>query len=199
MLNYDTNCCDLFSFWDDYIFKIMISVVAVQLLSCVWLCQSHGLQHASFPLLHYLLEFAQTHAHWVDDAIPTILSSVAPSPFAFNFSQHQGLFQWVKLFTPGGQSTGALASALPIVRADFLEDWLIWSPCSPKDAQESSPAPQIESINSSALSLFNSPLVHHLVIALCKCPLPVSKMVKVSFVTKWFLFKSHAKQIQIVD
>ena len=24
----------------------------------------HGLQHASFPVLHYLLEFSQTHVHW---------------------------------------------------------------------------------------------------------------------------------------
>ena len=25
--------------------------------------QPHGLQHASFPVLHYFLEFAQTHVH----------------------------------------------------------------------------------------------------------------------------------------
>ena len=31
--------------------------------------------------------------------------------------------------------------------------WLFWSPCSPRDAQESSPTPQFKSINSSALSL----------------------------------------------
>ena len=29
----------------------------------------HGLQHAQLPVLHYLLEFAQTHVHWVSDAI----------------------------------------------------------------------------------------------------------------------------------
>ena len=29
----------------------------------------HGLQHARLPVLHYLLEFAQTHVHWVSDAI----------------------------------------------------------------------------------------------------------------------------------
>ena len=31
--------------------------------------------------------------------------------------------------------------------------WLVWSPCSPRDLQESSLAPQFKSINSSALSL----------------------------------------------
>ena len=39
-----------------------------------------------------------------------------------------------------------------IFRTDFLEDWLVWSPCSPRDLQESSPTPQFKSINSSALS-----------------------------------------------
>ena len=43
-----------------------------------------------FPVLHYLLEFAQTHVHRVSDAIQ-------PSRplLSFNLSQHQGLFQWV--------------------------------------------------------------------------------------------------------
>ena len=30
----------------------------------------------------------------------------------------------------------------------FRIDWLVWSPCSPRNSQESSPAPQLESINS---------------------------------------------------
>ena len=29
----------------------------------------HELQHARLPYLHYLPEFAQTHVHWVNDAI----------------------------------------------------------------------------------------------------------------------------------
>ena len=38
----------------------------------------------------------------------------------------------------------------------FRMDWF-GSPCSPRDSQESSPAPQFKSINSSALSLLHSP------------------------------------------
>ena len=34
---------------------------------------------------------------------------------------------------------------------------MVGSPCSPRDSQESSPAPQFKSINSSALSLLHSP------------------------------------------
>ena len=48
-----------------------------------------------FPVLHYLLEFAQTHVRWVDDAIQPSHPLLPPSPPAFNLSQHQGLFQWV--------------------------------------------------------------------------------------------------------
>ena len=47
------------------------------------------------PILHRLLEFAQTHGHWVGDAIQPSHSLLPPSPPAFSLSQHQGLFQWV--------------------------------------------------------------------------------------------------------
>ena len=62
--------------------------------------------------------------------------------------------------TSGGQTIGASASASVlhwIFKPDFLYDWLVWSPCSTKDSQESSPAPQFQSINSSALSYLYGP------------------------------------------
>ena len=48
-----------------------------------------------FSVLHHLLESAQTHVHWVSDAIQSSRPLLSPSPPAFNLSQHQGLFQWV--------------------------------------------------------------------------------------------------------
>ena len=48
-----------------------------------------------FPVLHHLLEFAQTHVHSVGDAIQLSHPLLSPSPSAFNLSQHQGLFIWV--------------------------------------------------------------------------------------------------------
>ena len=45
-------------------------------------------------------------------------------------------------------------------RTDFLQDWLVGSPCSQSDSQESSPAPQLKSINSSVLSIFYGPISH---------------------------------------
>ena len=48
-----------------------------------------------FPVLHYHQELAQTHVHWVSDAIQTSTLVLPPSPPALNLSQYQGLFQWV--------------------------------------------------------------------------------------------------------
>ena len=41
----------------------------------------------------------------------------------------------------------------------FLYAWLVWSPCCPRDTQESSPTPQFRSINSSVFSLLFDPTV----------------------------------------
>ena len=50
------------------------------------------------PVLNYLLEFAQTHVHWADDAIQPSHPLSPLSPAAFHLSQHQGLFQGVDSF-----------------------------------------------------------------------------------------------------
>ena len=41
------------------------------------------------PVLHHLLEIAQTAVHWVGDATQPSLPLSSPSPFAFTLSQHQ--------------------------------------------------------------------------------------------------------------
>jgi hypothetical protein len=51
-----------------------------------------------FSVLHYLLEFAQTHVHWIGDAIQPSHPLSPPSLLVLNLSQHQGLSQWVSSF-----------------------------------------------------------------------------------------------------
>ena len=41
-----------------------------------------------FPVLHCLPELAQTHVHWLGDAIQPSHPLLSPSPLAFNLSQH---------------------------------------------------------------------------------------------------------------
>ena len=57
--------------------------VDVQSLRHVWLWDLMGCCTPGFPVLHYLPEFAQTHAHWVDDAIQPshpLSPTFSPSP-----------------------------------------------------------------------------------------------------------------------
>ena len=61
---------------------------------CKTLCNPMDCSMPGFPVLQYLLEFAQTHVHWVSDAIQPSHPLLPPSP-ALNPSQHQGIFQWV--------------------------------------------------------------------------------------------------------
>ena len=77
---------------------------------CLTLCDPMDCSMPGFPVLHYLLEFAQTHVRWVNDAIQPSHPLLSPSPPALNLSQHQGLpISW--LFKSGGLTLGASASA----------------------------------------------------------------------------------------
>ena len=62
--------------------------------ACPALCDPMDWNMPGFPVLHYLLKFAQTHVHWVNDAIQPSHPLLPPSLAALNHSQHQGLFQW---------------------------------------------------------------------------------------------------------
>ena len=73
--------------------------------------RSHGLQQTRLPCPSLAPECAQTHVHWIDDAIqPSHPLSPLSAP-GLILSQHQSLFQWVGSLYSGGQSTGASASA----------------------------------------------------------------------------------------
>ena len=120
----------------------------------------HGLHYAGFPLHHQLPELAQTHVHRLGDTIQPSHPLLFPSPPTFNFSQHQGLFQWI---SSSHQVAKVLEFQLQhqsfqwIFRTDFPQDGLVWSPPSPRDSQESSPSPQFKSINSSVLRFLYGP------------------------------------------
>ena len=89
-------------------FSIYIS--SVQSLSCVWLCDPTDCSTPGFPVHHQLLELAQTHVHWVGDAIQSSHPLTFPSP-TFNLSQHQGLFIWVSSLHQVAKVLGVSASA----------------------------------------------------------------------------------------
>ena len=144
--------------------KPLTTLVVIQLLSHVQLFVSPWTEALHAPLSFTISQFAQIHVHGVDDAIQPShpLLPCSPPP-AFNLSQHQGLFQWV-------DSSQPVTKVLEIehqsfhwtFRVNFLEDWLVWSPCHPRDSQESSLGPQFESISSLPCSTFFTIQLSHL-------------------------------------
>ena len=128
--------------------------------SCPTLCSPMNLSTPGLPVHHQLPEFTQTHVHRAGDAIQPSHPLSGPFPPAPNLSQHQGLFQWVSSSREVAKVLGVSAST-SVLRMN-TQDWspLVWlvgSPCSARDSQESSPTPQFKSINSLALRFLYSP------------------------------------------
>ena len=75
---------------------LSIQFSSVQLLSRVRLFATPWIAaRQAFPVHHQLLEFTQTHVHWVSDAMQPSHPLSSTSPPAPSPSQHQSLFQWV--------------------------------------------------------------------------------------------------------
>ena len=76
---------------------------------CLTLCNPMDSRTSGFPVFHYLPELAQTHVHWVGDAIQPShpLSSLYLLP---------SIFPSIRVFSneSGGQSIGTSASVLPM-------------------------------------------------------------------------------------
>ena len=82
---------------------------------CPTLCDPMDCSVPGFPVLHYLLEFAQTHtlSWWCHPtiALSSSIALLSSCPQSFPAS---GSFPMSWLFASGGQSTRALASILPM-------------------------------------------------------------------------------------
>ena len=76
--------------------------------SCPTLCDHMDSSMLGFPVLHHLPEFAQTHVRWLSDAIQPSHLLFASWLQSFPAS---GSFPMSQLFTSGGWSIGASASA----------------------------------------------------------------------------------------
>ena len=91
--------------------------------SYLTLCDPMDCSTPGFPVLHHLLELAQTHVHWVGGAIQPSHPLSSPSPPALNLSQHQGLFQWVSSSNQVAKVLGLQLQCQPfqwILTVDFL-------------------------------------------------------------------------------
>ena len=128
--------------------------------SCLTPCDPMDCNVPGFSILHCLPEFAQIYVHWADDAIQPAHPPLPPSlllpsifPSIRIFSNDSGHFLWVSFSHQVAKVSELQHQFFQwIKRVDFLY-WLIWSPCCPRDSQESSATPQCKGINSLVLSL----------------------------------------------
>ena len=87
---------------------------------CPTLCNLMDCRTPNFPVLHHLLDFAQTYVQWVFWwCHPTISSSAVPFSSCFQSFPASWSFLMSWLFTSVGRIIGASASALPI----NIQDW----------------------------------------------------------------------------
>ena len=103
------------------------------------LCDPMNCSMPAFHILHYHPEPAQTHVHWISDAIQPSHPLLSPSPPTFNLSQHQDIFQWVgsvlHIRWPKYWSLSFSISPSNEYSGLISCNWLIWC-CSPRDSQE---------------------------------------------------------------
>ena len=99
---------------------------------CLTLCDPMDCSTPGLPVYHQLSELAQTHVHWVFDAIQSSYLLSSPSPPAFSLFPASGSFQMSQLFASGGQSIGVSASLSVLQMISFgNQDWfpLGWTGC----------------------------------------------------------------------
>ena len=121
--------------------------------------QPHGLQHANPPFPSPSPGVCWSSCPLSQWCHPSISSSVALFYFCLQYFPASGSFPMSQLFSTGGQSMRASASAsvLPM----NIQDWFLLGLTGlisyPRDSEESSPAPQFKSMNSLMLCFFYGP------------------------------------------
>ena len=111
---------------------------------CSTLCNPMNHSTPGFPVFHYLQSLLKFMS--VESVMPsnhlTLYHSLQSSPASEALP-----IRWSKYWS------FSISPCSEIFRVDLLSDWQVWSPCSPRDSEESSPALQFESINSLVLNL----------------------------------------------
>ena len=94
---------------------------------------------------------------WCHPTISTSVAAFSSCPHSFPASRS---FSMSWLFASGGQSIEISTSVSVlqwILMVDVFQDWLVWSSCSPRDSQQSSPVRHFESISCWVLSFLYGP------------------------------------------
>ena len=135
-----------------------ILVGSIKNVSCSVLSNSlwsHGLQHIKLSYPSPSPRVCSNSYPLNQGYHPTITSFVVPLISCLqSFPALRSLpMSW--LFISGAKVLDLQHQSFQwIFRLDFLEDWLVWSLCCPRDSEESPPAPQFKDISASVLQFF---------------------------------------------
>ena len=152
-------CSFIFSFWRNLHTVLhsgcCFSVTQLCRLSNPMDCRSPGLPVLHQNVLKLMAIESVIQSNHLNFCHPfLLLPSIFPSIRVFS--------NWVRCFHQVAKVLELQLQQQPfqsIFRVDFLYDWLVWSPCCPRDSQEFSPGPQFESINYLVLSLLYRPIL----------------------------------------
>ena len=141
--------------------KLKLSISSVQSLSHVWLFATPWIA-AHQASLFITISRSSLRITSIESVVPSshlilcrpllFLPPILPSIRVFS-NESALRMRWPKYWS----FSFSIIPSKEIPDSDLLQNGLVGSPCSPGDSQESSPTPQIKSINSSALSLLHSP------------------------------------------
>ena len=103
----------IFYWWSQLIvcFQFVVVVAVVQSSSNIWLCNHMDCTTPGFPGPHHPPELNQLHIHWIGDSIQLSHPLSSPSLSEEKKFTYPLPFPVSQLFTSGGQSIGASASA----------------------------------------------------------------------------------------
>ena len=134
--------------WKDIQYHFSVQFSRSVVYDSLW---PHELQHtrppcpSPSPPVH---SDSRPLSRWCHPAISASVIPFSSCPQSLPVSES---FPMNQLFASGGQSIeiSASASVLPMNIQDWFPlGWTGWTPCSPRDSQESSPTPQFKSIPS---------------------------------------------------
>ena len=141
--------------WSPHLYLVVQLLNHVRLFTTPWTvaCQAPLSFTTSQSLLRFMsIELVMLSNHLILCYPLLLLPSFFPRIRVFS-NESTVCLRWTKYLSfsfsisPTNEYSGLIS----------FKDWLAWSPCSPRDSQESSPTPQFKSIHSSALHLLYGP------------------------------------------
>ena len=124
---------------------------------CLTLCNPVDCSKAGFSVLHYLPEFAQTHVHWISDAIQHSHPQLPPSPSVLSSSSIEVFSNVWSLCITWPRYWSSSFSISPPNR--FPLGLTGWISLQSKGLSRVSSTTQFKSIKSSAFSFLHGPIL----------------------------------------